>query len=494
MEIPYTVHPRPDTGLTNPKLGIWLFLASEVMLFGGLFAGYIFMRLGAEPWMWPNGWLNVPVGTFNTFILIFSSVTIILSWECLKMRKYKAYKAWLAATWICGLLFLCVKLIVEWPEKFHHFGAYVQKDALHKYEPLLGNEDLKDAKGQPEMEKDEKGNLVLDENKQPIPVLGRLTRNKSERRFISGHLAGNNPAEEKEAMRLANIPYIAPQKLDNMIGSIWSLRAEIPRLEAELPKAKEALAAAKSKLETAKANVKKAAGEEEHLKAKTELEAAETDLRGAQAKVNSLELGLPVAKRALPNKLKLLPLYGMNEQEIKDLLDESKPEAERKELRKKFLHKVNIIYVHKVDAYNAKPYDKENDSAHFVPRSQIDVDTLKHLPPNLVHKSKVKNEKGEEVEHAHLEINKADLIAGHGAFVPKLNTYLACYFMITGLHGAHVLGGCIVFFYFWLNIKGGSKLYHTNHQQLCNRIEAAGLFWHLVDLIWIFVFPIFYLL
>ena len=63
MEIPYTVRPRPDTGLTNPKLGIWLFLASEVMLFGGLFAGYIFMRLGSEPWMWPHGWLNVPVGT-----------------------------------------------------------------------------------------------------------------------------------------------------------------------------------------------------------------------------------------------------------------------------------------------------------------------------------------------------------------------------------------------------------------------------------------------
>ena len=89
MEIPYTVTPRPDTGLANPKLGIWLFLASEVMLFGGLFSGYIFMRLGAEPWMWPHGWLNVPVGTFNTFVLIASSVTVILSWEALKMRNFK---------------------------------------------------------------------------------------------------------------------------------------------------------------------------------------------------------------------------------------------------------------------------------------------------------------------------------------------------------------------------------------------------------------------
>ena len=110
MEIPYTVTPRPDTGLANPKLGIWLFIASEVMLFGGLFAGYIFMRLGAEPWMWPHGWLNVPVGTFNTFVLIASSVTVILSWEALKMRNFKAFRTWLAITWICGLLFLAVKL------------------------------------------------------------------------------------------------------------------------------------------------------------------------------------------------------------------------------------------------------------------------------------------------------------------------------------------------------------------------------------------------
>ena len=47
MQIPYTVEARPDTGLTNVKLGIWLFLASEVMLFGALFSTYIIMRRGA---------------------------------------------------------------------------------------------------------------------------------------------------------------------------------------------------------------------------------------------------------------------------------------------------------------------------------------------------------------------------------------------------------------------------------------------------------------
>ena len=49
MEIPYTVENRPDTGIYNAKIGVWLFLASEVMLFGGLFSAYILLRVGAAP-------------------------------------------------------------------------------------------------------------------------------------------------------------------------------------------------------------------------------------------------------------------------------------------------------------------------------------------------------------------------------------------------------------------------------------------------------------
>ena len=74
MNIPYILDERPDTGLTNSKLGIWIFLASEVMLFGGLFSAYVFLRIAA-----PEGdfdyWgakLSVPMATFNTLVLITS--------------------------------------------------------------------------------------------------------------------------------------------------------------------------------------------------------------------------------------------------------------------------------------------------------------------------------------------------------------------------------------------------------------------------------------
>ena len=149
MEIPYTVTPRPDTGLANPKLGIWLFLASEVMLFGGLFSAYIFLRIGAEPGWWPTGLLNVPVGAMNTAILIASSVTVVLAWASLKMRKLSAYKLWMGISILCGAIFLIVKLAYEWPQKFEHFGAYIKKDTLAKYEGYLGNDYIreKNAKG-----------------------------------------------------------------------------------------------------------------------------------------------------------------------------------------------------------------------------------------------------------------------------------------------------------------------------------------------------------
>ncbi len=152
MEIPYTVTARPDTGLWNAKIGIWLFLASEVMLFGGLFSAYVFLRLDAEPGGWPHGLLNVPVGTMNTAILIASSVTVVLAWAALKMRQFTRYRIYMAITILCGVIFLVVKLAYEWPQKFEHFGAFIKKSALEKYEPYLGNHHLLDEGREPRIE------------------------------------------------------------------------------------------------------------------------------------------------------------------------------------------------------------------------------------------------------------------------------------------------------------------------------------------------------
>ncbi len=84
MEIPYTVEARPDTGLYNAKVGIWLFLASEVMLFGGLFSAFVLLRVGAEPGTWPHGWQNIVLGTINTIVLALSAITTLDGMGCLQ--------------------------------------------------------------------------------------------------------------------------------------------------------------------------------------------------------------------------------------------------------------------------------------------------------------------------------------------------------------------------------------------------------------------------
>ncbi len=121
MEIPYTIEERPDTGLINSKLGIWLFLASEVMLFGGLFSAYVFLRMGAPAGAF-HEWgqeLNVPLATLNTLILISSSVTMVMSWASLKMNDFKKFKMYMGLTLLCSLGFLVIKYI-EYTSKFHH--------------------------------------------------------------------------------------------------------------------------------------------------------------------------------------------------------------------------------------------------------------------------------------------------------------------------------------------------------------------------------------
>ena len=117
MDIPYTVKPRPDTGLYNAKLGIWIFLASEVMLFGALFSAYILLRVGAAEGTWPHGLLNVTLGTINTIVLITSSITVVMAWVSLKLNQFGKFKMYQAITLLCALAFLGIKS-AEYRDKF----------------------------------------------------------------------------------------------------------------------------------------------------------------------------------------------------------------------------------------------------------------------------------------------------------------------------------------------------------------------------------------
>ncbi len=262
--IPHTVEPRPDTGLYNGKLGLWLFLASEVMLFGALFSSYILLRVGAPEW--PQRELSIPLGTLNTFILILSSISVVMGWLALKGRDFSRFKLWQGATVLLASLFICIKAI-EYHSKFTHY--FVQT---------------------------------------------------ADGRQMTGHLEGN------------------------------PVNLSLARL------------------------------------------------------------------RAGPNAPTELVFY---------------PDA---------------------------PKGQQTRAAHG------------HADP--------------------LKLEVAQLVKLE-SFGPWRSTFHAIYFVMSGLHALHVIGGIIVLGYLW---GPGSRMWRTEPERFTNRVELTGLYWHFVELVWIFLFPTLYLL
>lgn len=433
MQIPHEVSARPDTGLYNAKLGIWLFLASEVMLFGGLFSAYIFLRMGAEDGYWPRGLLNVPVGAVNTAILIASSVTVVLAWASLKMRKFKEYKLWMAISIICGLIFLIVKLTYEWPQKFNHFGAFIKKAELEHYEQYLGNEHM--------------------------AKLG-----KPKRVEIAGHLHGVDLEYDPTVLekmtkqaedRLKEIPTLLKQEEDLLNASPETLKEK---------KEQRTTAAIKSSISSLKKEQDKL---ERKLKEYPE-QKLEVFLKKHDLEIGHHEAGAghgeghgEVNPKAQLVEGKLLKEASGGEKEKRANFSPGTAE----DLEKLPGVKFDTFHV-ALDPVNAAPKDEESDSPHFWYKGNTDeIGTIKR----------------KDVE-------------SYSSFAPKHSSYFAIYFTITGLHGLHVLAGVLIMIYFWLPIAGGANMFQRNPEHLANRVEVVGLFWHFVDLVWIFVFPIFYLL
>lgn len=117
---------RDDFG---SKMGMWLFLFTEVLLFGGLFILYASYRfIYADAFVVAAGELDVFMGAVNTVILLTSSLTVVLAIVALQKNNKKLSLFFLWVTVFCGLIFLVNKYF-EWGAKFHH-GIYPKGPAL----------------------------------------------------------------------------------------------------------------------------------------------------------------------------------------------------------------------------------------------------------------------------------------------------------------------------------------------------------------------------
>lgn len=130
--------PMPGLGVYNMKLGMWVFLLSEVMFFTSLIGAYIILRFAnPDAFAEPGEVLNVPLTALNTFILICSSVTMVKAFAAIQQGDQAGLKRWLMATAAIGALFVGVQ-VYEYFQLVGH-GFVPNAEAYHAAgRPLYG--------------------------------------------------------------------------------------------------------------------------------------------------------------------------------------------------------------------------------------------------------------------------------------------------------------------------------------------------------------------
>lgn len=107
--------------IPNGKLGMWLFLGTEIMFFTAFIGTYIVLRLGSKGWPVDTHitHINILAGGTNTFVLITSSVFVVLAHEAMNSKRYKLATNWMIATMALACVFLVIKSI-EYYGKYEH--------------------------------------------------------------------------------------------------------------------------------------------------------------------------------------------------------------------------------------------------------------------------------------------------------------------------------------------------------------------------------------
>ena len=114
--------PRVDVGVSPGKMGIWWFIASEIMIFSGLIGSYILFRLRADgAWTEMAQHVSTEIGSINTMVLLTSSLTMVLAFAAILDKDRKKTQVYLLLTVLLGLTFLGIKFYEYSLEIAHGF-------------------------------------------------------------------------------------------------------------------------------------------------------------------------------------------------------------------------------------------------------------------------------------------------------------------------------------------------------------------------------------
>lgn len=508
MEIPYEVTPRRDTGLFNAKLGIWLFLASEVMLFGGLFSGYVFLRASVQDGVdnaWPWG-LNVHkqfiyLGFLNTLVLILSSVWVVFAWVALKERNWRKFQLYMYGVVACAGIFMCVKM-VEYNSKLNHHhgiklvdnsvleGTIVDKTDRISFEGEKISFSLQG--GLPGFLKD------LDDGEKPpvFTVEGAWGQEDGKPIELNGK-------GEVKSWFLKTRPQVAKKLAEERSRYRTELAAD-PSTAKPVAVETSATLVAKEPFHINAAFRKVVTHSDKSLSYKDGSTVEGKLLRDAVEFVIhevDMQLVLPqnqrdsVAWEVIGDEGVKKQFFDEQAKDYKEL--ETYYGKRGKPIPEKMLrgYILNLQPVHLGGHHD----DHGDDGHHGDDKKEAGHGEEKDHAGAMVHTSEpvlAASEEGHGHDHdghGHGETisvprDKIKFMGNHG---PRYGNYYAIYFTMTALHGLHVVGGALVLLFM---VVFGKKLYLKNPEHLANRVEVGGLFWHFVDLIWIFLFPLFYLL
>jgi len=101
--------PQSRIAIQPAKVGVWWFLASEIMVFGGLISSYIVSRLGSPGWAAEAAHLSVPIASLNTLVLLTSSMTMVMAFGAVGRGDRRGVRTFLLCTILLGLMFLGIK-------------------------------------------------------------------------------------------------------------------------------------------------------------------------------------------------------------------------------------------------------------------------------------------------------------------------------------------------------------------------------------------------
>ena len=439
---------QPSLPIPNGKCCLWLFLSTEIMFFAGLISTYIVLRFGAPANTWPRPHdvhLVEPIGAFNTFVLIVSSVTIVMALETAKRNLAGTAKAWVVATFVLGSVFLGVKAF-EYKAKLDHciypskpqslvwdkadinYVAAVRLRVAALTKTYSGDDSQQElmANEQPQLEAEQKLSTTdvsrqkeiskrLAEINRDLPKLQANQELRTERLTLCKDL-------EKNLVQWTE--WIAARDPDGAKrqGAMESLAHFIYPIQGLEP-------VAYLKAQARDVRAEKAALVKSQAELQTTRAAAEAEQKSLQEKQGATQgdEAAALAKQVEDARVAL----SINERELKTIED-------------------RLV---RMEGWLAL------------------LPTLQKITTPDAH------------GHSH-GLNDHYAWLRLPIRIPSGNMWASTYFLLTGFHALHVVIGLILFI-----IMLPKRL----DESQANFLENSGLYWHFVDLVWIFLFPLLYL-